>query len=586
MKRKAYFVVAIMMLVAAMTFATAAKAAMTVTMDRRVALVIGNSAYRNATHLPNTINDANAVAALFRSVGFEVVNSRTDLGVLEFKRAVRDFLITAENADIAVVYYAGHGIEVNGTNYLIPADAKLARDYDVEDEAVALDRIIWALQSVKRLRLILLDACRDNPFVAKLRSVFTRAAPKGGLAKIEDVSPDTLVAYAAKAGAFSYDGNGSNSPFASALVRHVAEPGLDIRIALGRVRDEVLKATGGRQEPFIYGSLGGTTIPLVPAPKKIEPAPAAAARESGAPATPNASLSPVEPNRDEKLAPAVGSAPPAKVEPPKPPQPTVPVAVEKDDLARTCIRDEQRLAQLRSNPVPDEIARFQRDLACTRLRAQVQRLFESAAGAEPASTGLPAQISGPPSRPTEAVAAREPGSRQNAMNSRSGQVERSIPTPGNAVPAEPSKGSQAPADSKDPVLACRRDELRLTQLRSNPVPDEIARFQRELSCRQLHAQVQRLYESVATGPPASATPLESVGPAEAIPRSGPVPAVDVRRQAQGPPPGTTSSCARDAERLARLREDPTLEAIARFEKELGCEHIRPQLQRLRESIGQ
>src|ERR1700733_7628782 len=116
MKRKAYFVVAIMMLVAAMTFATAAKAAMTVTMDRRVALVIGNSAYRNATHLPNTINDANAVAALFRSVGFEVVNSRTDLGVLDFKRAVRDFLITAENADIAVVYYAGHGIEVGGTN--------------------------------------------------------------------------------------------------------------------------------------------------------------------------------------------------------------------------------------------------------------------------------------------------------------------------------------------------------------------------------------------------------------------------------------------------------------------------------------
>jgi Caspase domain len=546
MKRKAYLAVAIMF-VAAITFATAAKAAMTVTKDRRVALVIGNSAYRNATHLPNTINDANAVAALFRSVGFEVVNSRTDLGVLEFKRAVRDFLITAESADIAVVYYAGHGIEVNGTNYLIPADAKLARDYDVEDEAVALDRIIWALQSVKRLRLILLDACRDNPFVAKLRSVVTRAAPKGGLAKIEDVSPDTLIAYAAKAGSFSYDGDGPNSPFASALIRHVAEPGLDIRIALGRVRDEVLKATGGRQEPFIYGSLGGATIPLVPSSKNIEPAPAAAAREFGAPAKPNASLSPVEPNRVEKLAPAVGTA--------KPPQPTVQAALEKDDSARACIRDEQRLAQLRSNPVPVEIARFQRDLACTRLYAQVQRLFESAAAAQPASTGPPPQISGPPSRPTEAVAA-----------------------------TESSKGSQTPADSNDRALACRRDELRLTQLRSNPVPDEIARFQRELSCRQLHAQVQRLFESVATGPPASAPPLESVAPAEAIRRSGPVPADG--RQARGPPPGTTSSCALDAERLARLREDPTLEAIARFEKELGCEPIRHQLQRLRESIGQ
>src|SRR6202030_3423205 len=106
--------------------------------------------------------------------------------------------------------------------------------------------------------------------------------------------------------------------------------------------------------------------------------------------------------------------------------------------------------------------------------------------------------------------------------------------------------------------ACRRDELRLTQLRSNPVPEEIARFQRELSCRQLHAQVQRLFESVATGPPASAPRLESAIPAEAIRRSEPVPGMDVRRQAQAPPAGPTSSCARDAERLARLREDPTL----------------------------
>src|SRR6202795_1939535 len=270
MKRNG-LIVCVMMVAAAIGCATAAMA------DRRVALVIGNRTYRNAPELPNTINDANAVAALFRSVGFEVVNSRTDLGVLDFKRAIRDFLITAENADVAVVYYAGHGIEINGTNYLIPVDAKLARDYDVEDEAVALDRIIWALQSVRRLRLILLDACRDNPFVVRLqRSVGVRAAAKGGLGKIDDVSADTLVAYAAKAGSVSYDGDGANSPFATALLKHVAEPGLDIRIALGRVRDQVLKETGGRQEPFIYGSLGGSIIPLVPLPppKRIEPAPA------------------------------------------------------------------------------------------------------------------------------------------------------------------------------------------------------------------------------------------------------------------------------------------------------------------------
>jgi Caspase domain len=583
-------------------FATAAKA------DRRVALVIGNSSYRNASQLPNTINDSNAVAALFRSVGFEVVNSRTDLGVVDFKRAVRDFLITAESADVAVVYYAGHGIEVNGTNYLIPVDAKLARDYDVEDEAIALDRIIWALQSVKRLRLILLDACRDNPFVVRLqRSVGIRAAAKGGLAKIDEVSADTLVGYAAKAGSVSYDGDGPNSPFASALLKHIAEPGLDIRIALGRVRDDVLKSTGGRQEPYFYGSLGGAITPLVPLPpKKIEPAPIAPAVAAREPATlPNAAISPAQPNRVEKPAPIIGNAVPTKVEPPKAPQPSSQAAIDREDPARACSRDELRLARLRSNPVPDEIARFRSELSCNRLHAQVQRLFESFVAAPPESTSLAPTppISTPPvfapagrAAPAEPVQrsepVREPASLPNAANLEPSRVERPAPLPANPVPTkvEPSKAqhpsSQAALDSNDPALACGRDELRLTHLRSNPVPDEIARFQRELSCSRLQAQVQRLFESVAAGPPASAPPPKNAAPAEAIRRSGPVPGMDVRRQAQAPPAGSASSCARDAERLARLREDPTLEAIARFEKELGCEHIRPQLQRLRESMGQ
>jgi hypothetical protein len=117
----------------------------------------------NAPTLANTVADAVGLARLFRTAGFETVILRNDLGVMDFRRAVRDFLVTAEGADIAVVYYAGHGIEIGGMNYLVPVDAKLSRDYDVDDEAVSLDRIVWVLQSVKRLRLILLDACRDNP---------------------------------------------------------------------------------------------------------------------------------------------------------------------------------------------------------------------------------------------------------------------------------------------------------------------------------------------------------------------------------------------------------------------------------------
>ncbi|WP_439400014.1 caspase family protein (plasmid) [Bradyrhizobium sp. PMVTL-01] len=116
---------------------------------------------------------------------------------------------------------------------------------------------------VRRFRLILLDACRENPFAAKLRFA-SRSPTRGGLAKLDEISADTLVAFAAKAGSISYDGDGVNSPYATALLRHLAEPGVDVRIALGRVSDEVITMTGGRQEPFIYGSLGGATISLVP----------------------------------------------------------------------------------------------------------------------------------------------------------------------------------------------------------------------------------------------------------------------------------------------------------------------------------
>src|ERR1700756_3225294 len=174
-------VINVLCLTVSAMFANAAAA------ERRVALVVGISAYTNAPTLPNTNNDSKAIAALFKSIGFEVVISRNDLDVVDFKRTVREFLITAENADVAVVYYAGHGIEIGGTNYLIPVDARLSHDYDGDDEGIALHPTFWAPQPVRRLRLILLDACRDNPFAAKLRSAGIRATVSGGLAKIEGV---------------------------------------------------------------------------------------------------------------------------------------------------------------------------------------------------------------------------------------------------------------------------------------------------------------------------------------------------------------------------------------------------------------
>jgi uncharacterized caspase-like protein len=232
--------------------------------QKRVALVIGNGVYQNVARLANPINDATAIAQMFKNAGFDSVTMRRDLGVLDFKRALREFLDAAQDADIAVMYYAGHGIQVGDMNYMIPVDAKLATENDVQDETVSLDRIMQSLAPAKRLRLVLLDSCRENPFLNRMKvSKATRSLGRG-LARVEPEN-NTLVAYAAKGGQIAADGTGEHSPFAAALLKHLSVPGLDVRLALGRVRDEVLKNTGNRQEPFVYGSLGGESISLIPA---------------------------------------------------------------------------------------------------------------------------------------------------------------------------------------------------------------------------------------------------------------------------------------------------------------------------------
>src|SRR3982074_2079266 len=169
------------------------------------------------------------------------------------RRALRDFADRARDADIAVVYYAGHGMEVDGTNYLIPVDAKLERDTDVYDEAFSLERVLLAVEPAKQLRLVILDACRDNPFAKNMKKTLASRAIGRGLAKVEPTSPNTLIAYSAKAGSTALDGDTTNSPFTLALAKHLTTPGLDVRRAFGFVRDDVLKNTGNRQEPFVYG---------------------------------------------------------------------------------------------------------------------------------------------------------------------------------------------------------------------------------------------------------------------------------------------------------------------------------------------
>ncbi|HVP45815.1 MAG TPA: caspase family protein, partial [Bryobacteraceae bacterium] len=242
--------------------------------DKRVALIVGNSGYQTVPQLPNPSRDASAVAKMFRDAGFDSVELVINVGNLDFKRAIRKFENAADQADIAVVFYAGHGLEIGGTNYLIPVDARLASDRDADDEAIPLERLVSSADGARRLRLIMLDACRDNPFVSSMRKerkVANRAV-SGGLGRVEPTSTDTLIAYAAKAGSTADDGDGDHSPFTTAVLKNLPVPGLDVRLAFGRVRDEVLKLTGNRQEPFVYGSLGGSNVSLVPAPVVAQPA--------------------------------------------------------------------------------------------------------------------------------------------------------------------------------------------------------------------------------------------------------------------------------------------------------------------------
>src|SRR5712664_2437438 len=256
---------------------------------------MGNSAYQSVSRLANPVNDSEAMSATLRNVGFDVVDLRRDLRANEMRRALRDFSDKVRDADIAIVYFAGHGIEIDGTNYVIPVDAVLERDIDAFDEAIPLDRLLSVIEPAKQLRLVILDACRDNPFNKTMKRTIASRAIGRGLAKVEPTSPNTLIAFAAKAGSTASDGDSkNNSPFATSLVEHLAKPGLDLRKAFGFVRDDVLKATNNMQEPFVYGSLGGNDVTLVPA------APAAAAASVDQDATMR---------RDYELALQIGTRP-------------------------------------------------------------------------------------------------------------------------------------------------------------------------------------------------------------------------------------------------------------------------------------
>jgi uncharacterized caspase-like protein len=215
----------------------------------RVALVIGNGVYQKVPTLPNPPRDATDIGGALERLHFKVIRL-SNASAAEMRKAIVDFGRAADGAEMAVVFYAGHGMEAGGENWLIPTDAELRSETDVESEAISLRSISLQVSKAHQLGLIILDACRNNPFAAKMkRSLSTRAVARG-LAPTEPTD-NVLVAYAARDGTTASDGDGRNSPFTTALLRNIETPGLEISFLFRRVRDDVMSATKREQQPFV-----------------------------------------------------------------------------------------------------------------------------------------------------------------------------------------------------------------------------------------------------------------------------------------------------------------------------------------------
>ena len=225
--------------------------------EKRVALVVGNAAYKHYGQLTNPPQDAAAVAETLRRADFEVIEA-IDLPRTDFERTLRSYFGRLDDADVSLVYYSGHAVQVGGRNFIVPIDAKIDSELDLDFEAIDLDTIMKFMQARTKVRFLFLDACRNNPFAGKAFSTAeqqTRSVATRGLARI-DAGVGTLIAFSTAPGDVALDGDeGSTSPFTSAFVKHALTPAIDVRQMLTAVRNDVVATTGGKQVPWENSSL-------------------------------------------------------------------------------------------------------------------------------------------------------------------------------------------------------------------------------------------------------------------------------------------------------------------------------------------
>lgn len=467
--------------------------------ERRVALVVGNAQYKNpGLVLTNPRRDAQDVAAALRGLGFEVTLT-LDASKRDFDLAMTKFARAAIDADAALFYYAGHALQSQGQNYLMPTDAELEDEISLRYQTVWLDDVRAGLDHARGVKIMILDACRNNPLADMLPRRAAAAQNVGrtrGLARIDNPQ-GTVVIYATAPDQVAAEGTGRNSPFTAALLNRLGEAGVEIGTMFRRVAADVSERTGGRQHPELTMSLTDDYY----------------LNQNDRPAW-------------ERV---------------------------KDSSDPAALRDfiNRFASSTRASDARNRLTILERDL---RLRQ------DSTSGRE-----TPAEAPDTEARP---IAPPTTGTEKSE-----GEGEQQKQRLGLMPPAArpPSNGEEA----------CRRDQDRLARLRAAPEAFEAARFARELDCEKLRPQLQRLLESIPGGDEAYQTQQEGgQGPAGDAGKAGRTPAV-----AQDPALTQEQLCKRDQERLARLRVTQVAQDVIRFERELGCERLRTQVLRLRESLS-
>ena len=360
----------------------------------RLALVLGNAKYQAVPALENPANDAGDLAQALRAIGFEVIEQR-DAAREAMAKAVRDFSERLHDADVALFFYSGHGLQMNGENYLLPVDAKIETPADVRFNTINLTDIQQEMEGRGRVNIIILDACRNNPFVDALARG-GRGAPSRGLGRIDATGEGSLIVYATQPNNVAFDGSGRNSPFTAALLKYVATPGLEIRQMISKVRGDVLQATERKQTPWDSSSLVGDVYlagaPAAPAAPAAT-APTIVAQSAPAAPTPAPAAAPQANAPPRDAAPGEAASPAADCErlgAPAPPFAT-PIQLKEvrtRDYARVIPVCEAAIAANPSEPRLQYVLGFAYDQTKNYLAASQHYSKAVAAGYAPAEDSL------------------------------------------------------------------------------------------------------------------------------------------------------------------------------------------------------